>query len=346
MRLDAGQRPRWLGGSRRGHRRARCGEYRLRVASGRLITIEGLDGAGKSTLAEALAARPRGARARGGAAARARRRRASPSASARSSTTRRSTVSRARRGAALRRRARPARAASSSSRCSPRARSCCSTASSTPRWPTRAPGAGSGWRRCARSTAFATAGLQPDRTLLLRVEPRHRARASERPRRGPGPAGARRRGLLRARRRRLRAARARGARAHSHDRRRQRAGAGARRLLSRYRRPLRPCGRVPQSARRSSIGSVTLPGKRRRGARQRSGGRRFRGRRRRPGGRTRLRHAFQEASFHISATWAELADWIETRALSASGRSLRGRPLPRRNRDKTGAFAPFVLRSR
>ena len=69
---------------------ARAHRYRPPVARGRLITIEGLDGAGKSTLAEALAARARRPRLARGAAARAGRRRRSPSASARSSRTPRS----------------------------------------------------------------------------------------------------------------------------------------------------------------------------------------------------------------------------------------------------------------
>jgi dTMP kinase len=38
------------------NRRERRGEYRLRVPRGRLITIEGLDGAGKTTLVDALGA--------------------------------------------------------------------------------------------------------------------------------------------------------------------------------------------------------------------------------------------------------------------------------------------------
>ena len=52
-----------------------------------------------------------------------------------------------------------------------RAAGCCSTASSTPRSPTRAPGAGWAWSGRARSTRFATGGLTPDRTLLLRIDP-------------------------------------------------------------------------------------------------------------------------------------------------------------------------------
>jgi hypothetical protein len=47
----------------------------------------------------------------------------------------------------------------------------CSTASSTPRWPTRAAGAASASTRSAALNAFATGGLSPDRTLLLRTDP-------------------------------------------------------------------------------------------------------------------------------------------------------------------------------
>jgi dTMP kinase len=66
-------------------------------------------------------------------------------------------------------------------RCSRRASLSCSTGSWTPRWPTRAPGASWGWRRCGRSTEFATGGLTPDRTLLLRIDPAlGRARQRER----------------------------------------------------------------------------------------------------------------------------------------------------------------------
>ena len=52
-----------------------------------------------------------------------------------------------------------------------RAPGSCSTASSTRRSPTRAPGAASGIDAVAALNAFATGGLAPDRTLLLRVDP-------------------------------------------------------------------------------------------------------------------------------------------------------------------------------
>ena len=146
---------------------------------GTLITIEGLDGAGKTTLAQRPRAELARARAPRRAAARARRRarlRAHPRARQGPGAA----VGAARRGAAVRRRARAARTGALG-RCSPAARSCCSTASSTPRWPTRAPGASWGSSRSARSTSFATGGLQPDRTLLLRIAPATgRARQSAR----------------------------------------------------------------------------------------------------------------------------------------------------------------------
>ena len=87
----------------------------------------------------------------------------------------------ARRGAALRGRARAARARAPASRCSTRARSCCSTASSTPRSPTRAPAASSASSEVRAINRFATGGLAPDRTLLLRIAPAAgRARQAER----------------------------------------------------------------------------------------------------------------------------------------------------------------------
>ena len=120
----------------------------------------------------------------------------------------------ARRGAALRRRARAARRRARVAAAATPARGCCSTASSTPRWPTRAPGAGWASRRSARSTTSRTGGLTPDRTLLLRVDPA-RARARQA---GRGEAPDRleqaRRRVLRRGRRRLRRARGRRAGAH------------------------------------------------------------------------------------------------------------------------------------
>ena len=120
------------------------------VDRGRLITVEGLDGAGKTTLVGALAGalhepdRRRSCCASPAASS-------CPSASARSSRIPPSRCTRARRRCSTRR---PARSSSpsSSSRCSPPAAGCCSTASSTPRSPTRAPGAASASRRSARST--------------------------------------------------------------------------------------------------------------------------------------------------------------------------------------------------
>ena len=65
------------------------------------------------------------------------------------------------------------------------------TASSTPRSPTRAARAGSGWRRSSAINRFATGGLQPDLTFLLAIEPgarppRARARATASRTRAPG----------------------------------------------------------------------------------------------------------------------------------------------------------------
>ena len=177
-----------------------------RVAAGRLITIEGhrrrrQDDARRGARAtrcasaaldvellrepggvDALRAHPRAARQGPGARRRA-----------------------ARRGAALRGRARPARRRSCSRRCSATARSCCSTASSTPRWPTRARAAGSGVEQVRAINDFATGGLAPDRTLLLRISPRAAGRASqaERPRRPTG-SSARPSGFFEDDRRRLR----------------------------------------------------------------------------------------------------------------------------------------------
>ena len=142
----------------------------LGVATGRLITVEGLDGAGKTTLVAGLTRELARRRARAARAARARRGRAvraHPRAGQGPGARRRP----ARGGAALRRGARAARRRAAACRCSRAASGCCSTASSTPRSPTRAPGAGSASRRSARSTSSRPAGCAPDRTLLLRIDP-------------------------------------------------------------------------------------------------------------------------------------------------------------------------------
>ena len=130
-----------------------------------LITIEGIDGAGKSTLATALAQRTGATLLRepGGVATseRIRDARQGPRAHRRP----------AHRSAALRRRARPARRRAARPAPRPGPSSSCSTASSTPPWPTRAPGAAwaiDGDRRDQplRHAAVST----PDLTLLLRID--------------------------------------------------------------------------------------------------------------------------------------------------------------------------------
>ena len=147
-----------------------------------LITVEGLDGAGQDD------ARRPGSRAR----CRERGRECSccaspaasscPSASARWSRTRRWRRP-ARRGAAVRGRARAARGRAAAAAARRRADRRCSTASSTPRSPTRAPGAGSASRRSARSTRSAPAACaRPHAAAAHR--PGRRARARRRPRRG------------------------------------------------------------------------------------------------------------------------------------------------------------------
>ena len=179
---------------------------RLRRMRGRLITIEGLDGAGKTTLADGPrrgAGAPAGAdvellREPGGVelSERIRDARQGPGAAGRP----------ARRGAALRGRARAAVRRAASRRCSTPGAGCCSTASSTPRSPTRAPGAGWGSTRSARSTTSPPAASSPTARCCCASTPARAARAG-RARRGAGPPRARGRRVLRRDRRGLRRAR-------------------------------------------------------------------------------------------------------------------------------------------
>ncbi len=122
----------------------------LLVARGRLITIEGLDGAGKSTLAGGLhsALGERGVRVEllrepGGVALSERIRALVKDPALTVAPRAEALLYAAARAQLVRERLRP---------CSMPACWCCSTASSTPRSPTRARGASSGSRRSARST--------------------------------------------------------------------------------------------------------------------------------------------------------------------------------------------------
>ena len=138
--------------------------------AGRLITVEGLDGAGKTTLVAGLA---RELAARGARAAVLR----EPGGVELSERIRELVKDPALavdpRAEALLYAAARAQLVAEQLRAAARERAsgCCSTASSTPRSPTRAPAAGWASRRSARSTRFATGGLRPDRTLLLRIDP-------------------------------------------------------------------------------------------------------------------------------------------------------------------------------
>ena len=157
---QVGVRRRAVGRERRGQDRAGVGvaiddlEHGARPGychaphgGGRLIAVEGIDGAGKTTLADGLAA----ALPDVGRAARAGRRGAVGADPRAGQATRRWTSTRAPRRCCTRRRGR-SWSPSGCCRCWRRARRACWTASSTPRWPTRARGAGWASRRSPSST--------------------------------------------------------------------------------------------------------------------------------------------------------------------------------------------------
>ena len=213
------------GDGRRGPARARIAGAAVaasvaRRARGRLITVEGIDGAGKTTLVDGAGARAARARPRRSRCCASRAASSCPSASGRWSRTRAWTSTRARRRCSTR----------------PRARSS-SPSSSLPRlaagdWVLldrfvdsslayQGGGRALGVAEVAAINDFATGRPAPDRTLLLRIDPRRRARARRRPRRGGRPARARGRRLLRRDGRGLRRARRRRARRVAVHRRRR-----------------------------------------------------------------------------------------------------------------------------
>ena len=145
---------------------------------GRLITIEGLDGAGKTTLAASLTdvLRERGVpvellREPGGVVLAERLRELVKDPSLRVDARAEALIYAAARAQLVEERC---------CRCWRPGRGCCSTGSSTPRSPTRAAVAGSASRR-SPINRFAVGGLVPDRTLLLRIDPQNgRARQAGR----------------------------------------------------------------------------------------------------------------------------------------------------------------------
>ena len=193
-------------------------------------------------------ARSAGRAVSGRAAARARRRRR-VRADSRARQGSRAGGRAARGGTAVRGRARTARAGAARAAARRRARSCCSTGSSTPRSPTRAPGASWASRRCARSTASPPAACAPIARCCCGSTRRWVARASDE--RALEPDRLEREGerFFARDRRRLRRARARRARADPPDRRRT--GARGRCCATRSRRSRICCSAArPHSRRR------------------------------------------------------------------------------------------------
>ena len=148
--------------------------WKATAMRGRLITIEGLDGTGKTTLADALAAALRAEgrdvallREPGGVelSERIRALVKDPALDGRP----------ARRGAALRRGARPARGRAGSSRRSRRARGSLLDRFVDSSLAYQGAGRGLGIEAVREVNRFATGGLRPDRTLLLRADPATRA---------------------------------------------------------------------------------------------------------------------------------------------------------------------------
>ena len=152
--------------ARRLQRRAERPPY-----AGTFVALEGGEGAGKSTQLPLLEAWLRRARATTSSSP------ASPAARPTGGRIRELLLDPcvaaqpAGRGAALRRRPRAARRRGRAARRWSAARSCSPTATSTARWPTRAPVATSSATRSQRLSTWATGGLRPDLVVLLDVDP-------------------------------------------------------------------------------------------------------------------------------------------------------------------------------
>ena len=154
--------------------------WKATAMRGRLITIEGLDGSGKTTLADGAGRRAALATGATWSCCASPAASSSPSGSARWSRIRGWPSTRAPRRCSTPRPARSSWPSASSPRWR-RGRGCCSTASSTPRWPTRASGAGWGSRRWPRSTTSPRAACAPTaRCCCAPTPPRGAARQADR----------------------------------------------------------------------------------------------------------------------------------------------------------------------